>query len=110
MSNECAACTSTALVPHLRLATHATLDSLIPTTDRFGTAFSDLVRCPACGHIQLERLPSEAELADAYSEAESEDYVEEEAGQRATARIALERLERHVARGALLDLSCWVGF
>ena len=36
--------------------------------------------------------------------------MEEEAGQRATARVALERIERHVERGALLDLGCWVGF
>jgi SAM-dependent methyltransferase len=37
--------------------------------------------------------------------------VEEEAGQRETARRALERIERYLpGRGALLDLGCWVGF
>src|SRR5439155_18858419 len=30
--------------------------------------------------------------------------------QRVTARSTLERIERHVRRGALLDLGCWVGF
>jgi SAM-dependent methyltransferase len=84
---------------------------LIPTTDRYGSALSDIVRCPRCGHMQLERMPSDAELGEAYGDAASEDYVEEEAGQRATARAALERIERHTGGpGALLDLGCWVGF
>ena len=64
--------------------------------------------------MQLERMPSDAELGEAYGEAASGDYVEEAAGQRETARRALERIERHVAAPAgdraLLDLGCWVGF
>ncbi len=82
----------------------------MPTTDQFGTALADIVRCPACSHMQLERFPSDAELGEAYGEAASDDYVEEEAGQRETARVALERIERHAPKGALLDLGCWVGF
>jgi Methyltransferase domain len=31
-------------------------------------------------------------------------------GQRATARRALDMIERHTARGALLDVGCWLGF
>lgn len=86
-------------------------DGLIPTTDKFGTALSDIVRCARCGHMQLERFPTEAELSEAYGEAASEDYVEEEDGQRETARRVLDRIERYVPRrGALLDLGCWVGF
>ncbi|MEA2368785.1 MAG: hypothetical protein QOH38_1503 [Thermoleophilaceae bacterium] len=106
----CAACGSTNLVPHMAVAGAAGEQGLIPTTDRFGSALADIVRCLACGHMQLERFPGEMELAEAYGEAASEDYVEEEAGQRATARIALDRIERHVEPGALLDLGCWVGF
>ena len=94
----------------MRVAGEAGPDGLIPTTDRFGSALSDVVRCLACGHMQLDRFPAEAELAEAYGEAESEDYIGEETGQRATARVALERIERHVPRGRLLDLGCWVGF
>jgi SAM-dependent methyltransferase len=110
----CAACTSAVLLPHLEVA-DARAEDLIPTTDRFGAALGDIVRCPACSHMQLDRFPSEAELGEAYGEAESEDYVEEEAGQRATARMALERIERFAPRApggapALLDLGCWVGF
>jgi SAM-dependent methyltransferase len=110
----CAACTSAVLKPHLTVA-DARAEDLIPTTDRFGAALGDIVRCPACSHMQLDRFPSEAELGEAYGEAESEDYVEEEAGQRATAQIALERIEAHAPRAAaegpaLLDLGCWVGF
>lgn len=83
---------------------------LIPTTDRFGTALSDIVRCARCGHMQLDRFPSASDLSEGYAEAESHDYMEEEAGQRATARRILERIERHVEPGSLLDLGCWVGF
>ena len=106
----CAACASTVVVPHMQVAGEIGAAGLIPSTDRFGSALSDIVRCPSCGHMQLERLPADAELAEAYGEAESEDYVPEEAGQRETARIALERIERQVSRGAMLDLGCWVGF
>ncbi|HEX8075897.1 MAG TPA: class I SAM-dependent methyltransferase [Thermoleophilaceae bacterium] len=110
MSAACAACSSTVLVPHMQVAGEAGEAGLIPTTDRFGSALSDVVRCLACGHMQLERFPTDAELADAYGSAESDDYLGEEAGQRETARVALERIERHAGRGSLLDLGCWVGF
>ena len=106
----CAACGATTLVPHMAVAGAAGDQGLIPTTDRFGSALADIVRCVGCGHMQLERFPDAMELAEAYGEAASEDYVEEEAGQRATARVALERIEQHAERGALLDLGCWVGF
>jgi SAM-dependent methyltransferase len=86
-------------------------DGLIPSTDRFGSALADIVRCPGCGHMQLDPMPDEAMLARAYAAAESDAYIEEEAGQRATARRALERIEAHTAgRGTILDLGCWVGF
>jgi SAM-dependent methyltransferase len=86
-------------------------EGLIPTTSRFGVALGDIVRCAECGHMQLAPMPSEALLAGAYVDASSEDYVGEEAGQRATARAALARIERYApGRGRLLDLGCWVGF
>lgn len=86
-------------------------DGLIPTTKSFGTALGDIVGCPACGHMQLDRFPDEAELEAAYEEAASEAYVEEEAGQRHSFGAVLERVERQVdERGAILDVGCWVGF
>ncbi|HEY2771836.1 MAG TPA: class I SAM-dependent methyltransferase [Solirubrobacteraceae bacterium] len=107
----CSACGGVGLEPHLRVAGTAGSEGLIPSTNRFGTALADIVRCPRCGHMQLDPMPDEAVLATAYADAASEDYVIEEAGQRATARGALERIEAHVARrGALLDLGCWVGY
>jgi SAM-dependent methyltransferase len=109
-AGACAACGSSTLEPHMRVAADMGAQGLIPTTDRFGAALSDIVRCRACGHMQLERFPERAELAEAYAEAESLDYVEEEAGQRATARTALAAIERHAGPGRLLDLGCWVGF
>src|SRR5688500_17902142 len=109
-NGTCAACGAAALVAHLQVA-DASGESLIPTTDKFGAALSDIVRCEECGHGQLARMPSEVEHGEAYGEAASDDYVEVEEGQRATARIALDRIERHTGGpGALLDLGCWVGF
>lgn len=116
---SCAACGGHELEPHLKVAGASAEAGLIPTTDRYGTALADVVRCTACGHMQLERMPAEAELAEAYGEAESIDYVDEEAGQRATARALLDEIERQLERGSLetlvepgslLDLGCWVGF
>jgi SAM-dependent methyltransferase len=85
-------------------------EGLIPTTDRYGTALSDIVGCGECGHMQLDQMPSEADLSAAYGDAASNDYVSEEAGQRATAVETLDAIERHAVKGKLLDLGCWVGF
>jgi SAM-dependent methyltransferase len=111
---SCAACGAGGLTLHLKVAGDMGPDGLIPTTDKFGTALSDIVRCPACGHMQLARMPEDAELEAAYADAASEDYVDEEAGQRETARRALDRIEEHAGRAgqrrSILDLGCWVGF
>jgi SAM-dependent methyltransferase len=108
--STCAACGASELRLHLRVAGAAGPEGLIPSTDRFGTALSDIVRCGACGHMQLARFPDDEALAGAYAVAESGDYIQEESGQRATARIALEMIERHAGGGRLLDLGCWVGY
>ena len=61
--------------------------------------------------MQLEPMPDEAVLASAYAEAASDDYIDEERGQRRTARQALARIEAYSSgRGKLLDLGGWVGF
>jgi SAM-dependent methyltransferase len=106
----CAACGASQLEPHLRVAGSAGTEGLIPTTTRFGVALSDIVRCPRCGHMQLADFPSAETLLESYAEAESSDYLEEEAGQRATALRLLAEIERHAPRGRLLDLGCWTGF
>ena len=118
----CAACGASGLVPHLKVAGDAGPDGLIPTTDKFGTALADIVRCPSCGHRQTDPMPADAVLESAYADAASEDYVAEEAGQRETARRALEHIEANLTpvpipptnggprHRTLLDLGCWVGF
>lgn len=110
MSATCIICGSAGLELHLQVAGAAGPQGLVPTTDRFGTALADILRCPVCGHGQLAHFPGEAELGEAYGEAASDEYVQEEAGQRATARQVLDVLGRHRSPGALLDLGCWVGF
>ena len=109
--DRCAACDATGLLPRYRVAGEPGPDGLIPTTDRFGTALADIVRCPRCGHMQLQPMPSQELLDQGYASASSDAYVEEESGQRATAARTLELIEAHApGRGALLDMGCWVGF
>lgn len=110
MNGRCVACGGQQLTGHWRVAGRAGPDGLIPTTQAYGTALADVVRCGTCGHMQLERFPNQADLREAYEAAESEAYVAEAAGQRETARRALAHLETVVRPGALLDLGCWTGF
>ena len=109
MSDGCRACGATLLHPHLRVRSGAGQD-LVATTTSYGAAPSDIVRCAACGHMQVGEFPAEPELDEAYSEVAEAAYLDEEQGQRATAARALDRIERHVERGAICDLGCWVGF
>ena len=109
-SEPCVVCGGRDLRLRHRAAGAVGGDGLIPTTSQFGTALGDIARCEACGHMQLCPLPAETALDAAYGEAESEDYIEEVAGQRETARRTLARVERHVAPGALLDVGAWVGY
>jgi SAM-dependent methyltransferase len=110
-SATCSACGAAGLEAHMSVAGSAGPDGLIPSTDRYGTALADIVRCRRCGHMQLDPMPAAEVLEGAYADAASDAYVAEEAGQRETARRALERIEKYAPdRGALLDLGCWVGF
>lgn len=107
--SRCAVCACTPLVPHLQVRPSAS-ESLVATTTSYGTAPADIVRCPRCGHMQVTRFPGEARLDEAYGEVAEAAYVEEEAGQRATAARTLERIEGHAREGRLCDAGCWVGF
>ncbi|TMK42521.1 MAG: class I SAM-dependent methyltransferase [Actinobacteria bacterium] len=106
----CAACGARDLRLRHRVAGEAGQAGLIPTTDRYGTALGDLLLCSACGHMQTHPPPSAAQLRAGYAEAASDDYLEEEAGQRETARRALAHLEEFASPGRLLDVGCWTGF
>jgi SAM-dependent methyltransferase len=109
-AQRCAACGAPELLPHLAVRGGIGSEGLIPTSREFGTALGDIVRCRSCGHMQLDVFPTDEELAGEYATASSADYVEEEAGQRESARRTLAKLERHAAPGRLLDLGPWVGF
>jgi SAM-dependent methyltransferase len=106
----CTACGGRQLSLRFQVAGKLGEDGLIPTTDQYGVAMADILRCERCGHMQLSQMPTETDLAEAYREAESADYVQEEKGQRATASKIVERIERHQRPGKLADLGCWVGF
>lgn len=110
MSATCAVCGSTDLVPSL-VVTRADGSSLVATTTAYGSAPADIVRCCSCGHMQVAEFPPGQTLDEGYGEVSEGAYLDEEAGQRATAARALDRIEEHVARGgAICDLGCWVGF
>lgn len=97
-------------MPHLRPSPGQRGDGFVPSTKQFGRALSDIVRCPACGHMQLAEMPDEVVLGEAYGTAADDEYIGEERGQRQTAARVLARVEQHVRPGRLLDLGCWVGF
>jgi SAM-dependent methyltransferase len=102
--STCIACASNRLVLRLSVAGGMGADGLIRTTSEFGTALADVVRCETSGHMQHGPRPSETILSEFYADAESDDYVGEEAGQRETARHALERIRRLLRPGGLLCL------
>jgi SAM-dependent methyltransferase len=60
--------------------------------------------------MQVAEFPPAAELDEGYGEVSESAYLDEEAGQRATAARALARIERHVEVGRICDVGCWVGF
>ena len=110
MSGPCAACGAPGPVPHLSVR-HADGSSLVATTTAYGSAPADIVRCPACGHMQVAEFPAEQTLEEGYGEVSEAAYLDEEAGQRATAARALDRIERHTeGPGAICDMGCWAGF
>jgi SAM-dependent methyltransferase len=109
VSGGCAACGGTNLRHHLRV-TRWEGQSLVATTSAYGVAPDDIVRCERCGHMQVAEFPDRATLDEAYESVDEGAYIEEETGQRATAARTLDRIERHVRRGAICDLGCWVGF
>ncbi len=105
----CVVCGSHALAPHLEVRGSAG-HSLVATTTSYGAAPDDIVRCIACGHMQVATFPQAAQLDSDYGDVDEAAYVEEETGQRATAARVLDRIERHAGPGRLCDLGCWVGF
>lgn len=105
----CVACGAEDLREHLRVRRPRSSE-LTPTTTDFGAAASDILRCRCCSHMQVEHPPPAELLEASYGEAASADYVEEEAGQRVTARRALARIARNTSPGHLLDVGCWTGF
>src|SRR5688500_6193332 len=107
--SSCAVCNGTALAAHLSVAGAAGEEGLIPSTKDFGVALGDIVRCDECGHMQVEPLPTEDELSRAYGEAGSDEYADEEEGQRATAAALLELIEAHAGPGRIADIGCWLG-
>ena len=106
----CAACGRGPLSLVLRVRADLGEQGLIPTTDQYGSALDDIVECGSCGHRQLARWPSHVELLELYVGARADHYTQEETGQRHTARVSLDQIERHTDGRRLLDLGCWVGF
>jgi SAM-dependent methyltransferase len=110
VSAPCAVCGAPDPAPHLSVRRDAGA-SLVATTTAYGSAPADIVRCAVCGHMQVAEFPPGQTLEEAYGEVSEGAYLDEEAGQRATAARALERIERHTGGpGAVCDLGCWVGF
>ncbi len=84
---------------------------MAPAASAFGATLSDVVRCDACDHGSLRRVPSAEELARTYAHVEDTSSLDEEDGQVATASRDLLSVRQHLtgAPGTLLDIGCWTG-
>jgi SAM-dependent methyltransferase len=83
--------------------------AFLPSSDRFGQTAGVVVQCTSCGHGSLAEAPPAAAVSEAYREAEDEVSIREEPGQVETARRDLQRIERVVRPGRVLDVGCWTG-
>jgi SAM-dependent methyltransferase len=84
-------------------------ESFRPSSDQFGATVGTVERCRVCGHASVASPPDGGAVAEAYEWSEDAVSVREEPGQVATARRALDAIERQVVRGRLLDVGCWTG-
>lgn len=53
VTTACVACGAPEMRPHLKVRGDMGSEGLIPTTDRFGVALGDIVRCTRCGPAQV---------------------------------------------------------
>jgi SAM-dependent methyltransferase len=81
---------------------------LSPSCHRPG-AYGDLYRCGNCFAVVQPSLPGGASLRDLYRGMADEDYLDEEAGRRATANRLLDLIVPGRAEGRLLDVGCGHG-
>jgi len=82
---------------------------LQPSASAYGTTLGPVARCLACGHGSVVESPAGDSLTEAYGEVSDTVSLEEEAGQVATARRALDLVARFTAPRRLVDLGCWTG-
>lgn len=85
-----------------------TPDALSPSQHRPGE-HGDLYGCRQCGAVQQPSLPPGRRLHALYRAMSDGQYLDEEAGRRATANRLLELIARHVPAGRLLDVGCGHG-
>jgi 2-polyprenyl-3-methyl-5-hydroxy-6-metoxy-1,4-benzoquinol methylase len=113
LTGACPACGGTTFARRFRgpKAPSVAVDSgsVVPSSDRFGSTAGTVRRCQRCGHASLSDPPAQAVFEGAYADASDPISLAEEAGQVATAARDLERLERFVRPGRLLDVGCWTG-
>ena len=113
MTRACPACGATTFTPWFRgrATLPAAVDSntVVPSSDRFGSTAGAVRRCRRCGHGSLADPPPHAVFEGAYADASDPVSLAEEAGQVATAARDVERLERFASPGRLLDVGCWTG-
>jgi SAM-dependent methyltransferase len=83
--------------------------AFVPSSDRYGELVGAVVRCRSCRHGSLLERPSQGQIDAAYAHAEDAVSLDEESGQVATADRDLERIERYVRPGRLLDIGSWTG-
>lgn len=69
-----------------------------------------IVACNRCGLVYSNPREKQELLNDVYRSVEDEEYLKQRSWKEASYRWNLQRLERHVAGGRLLDFGCGHGF
>ncbi len=69
-----------------------------------------IVKCRDCGLVYANPREPTALMADIYRDVEDDVYLEQKPAKDASYRWNIDRLERHVRHGRLLDVGCGHGF
>jgi SAM-dependent methyltransferase len=105
---ECRLCGDCAELLYPGVNDWADTGTFAPSSHEVG-AHGDLYVCRRCGTVQTSELPSPELLESRYADTEDDQYLDEEAGRRCTARRLLDLLEKRVRTGRMLDIGCGHG-
>ncbi len=104
----CPACGGSRLRDRFLVRDQGEREDFRPSSEDYGRPPGHVVRCVDCGHGFALDVQDE-DVRVVYEGVEDETTLREAPGEVATARRDLERIERVVSPGRVLDIGCWTG-